>query len=107
MTLLRARRSAPGPGAAPAPARREQAATVEAPSVPLEECLDRFWDIAGSLEDLQAAIEAPPVDAVPVKRLGEPGFWRNSKVDFLAAMTKAYQVVTRASLSAALGAEEA
>jgi hypothetical protein len=38
--------------------------------------------------------------------LGSPGFWRNSKVDFAATLTCAYQSVTEASLAVARGDEE-
>ena len=73
------------------------------PTVPLEAGLDRFWDLASSLNEFQAVIEAPQVDGAAIKRLGSPGFWRNSKVDFVGALTHAYQSVTQASLGVALG----
>jgi uncharacterized Zn finger protein len=99
MTLLRARRSAPEPER-----KAEVKAEVEVePAVPLEECLARYWDMAGSLDDFRAIIEAPRVDGAPVKRLGAPGFWRSSKVDFIATLTHAYQSVTEAGLEVALG----
>ena len=99
MAMLRSRRSAQ------LPERKAEVKTeVEVePTVPLEECLARYWDMAGSLDDFQAVIQAPQVDGVPVKRLGAPGFWRSSKVDFIAALTCAYQSVTEASLDVALG----
>jgi hypothetical protein len=73
---------------------------------PLEASLDRFWDEAGDPDTFQVRIEAPPVDAVPVKRLGAPGFW-HGKADFLALFEAAYQSITQASLAAALGDEDA
>ena len=59
--------------------------------------------MAASPDDFQAVIEAPQVDGAPVKRLGAPGFWRNSKVDFIGTLTRAYQSVTQAGLDMALG----
>ena len=99
MAMLRSRRSAPEPER-----RAEVKTEVEVePTVPLEECLARYWDIADSLDDFQVTIQAPQVDGVPVKRLGAPGFWRSNKVDFIASLTCAYQSVTEASLEVALG----
>lgn len=105
MALLRARRSAPEPVAAKSQRKRDtQARREEAePTVPLKTSLDRFWDLASSQDEFQAIIEAPQVDGAPVKRLGAPGFWRHSKIDFIGALTQAYQSVTQASLGAALG----
>jgi len=105
MAMLRARRSAPVPVATET--RRKRSTKVEPKEVeqaiPLEECLPRFWDMASSLDDFQADIESPRVDGAPVKRLGAPGFWRNSKVDFIGILTHAYQSVTQSSLDVALG----
>jgi uncharacterized Zn finger protein len=105
MALLRARRSSPEPERkAEVKAKAKVKAKVEAePAILLEAGLDRFWDMASNLEEFQAVIEAPQVDGAPVKRLGSPGFWRNSKVDFIGALTHAYQSVTQASLGVALG----
>jgi len=105
MALLRARRSSPAPAADKARRKRDTQARLEEaePTVPLETGLDRFWDLASSLNEFQAVIEAPQVDGAPVKRLGSPGFWRSSKVDFIGTLTHAYQSVTQASLGVALG----
>jgi uncharacterized Zn finger protein len=106
MAMLRARRTAPD--AESETAEETQAQTVESsePVVPLEALLERFWDAAENLEDFRVRIESPAVEAVPVKRLGTPGFWRNTKVDFLDAFARAYHSVTEASLKVALGSEE-
>jgi uncharacterized Zn finger protein len=105
IALLRARRSSPAPAAAERQRKRDtQAKPEEAePAIPLEASLDRFWDVASSLDEFQAVIEAPQVDGAPVKRLGSPGFWRNSKVDFIGTLTRAYQSVTQSSLDVVLG----
>jgi uncharacterized Zn finger protein len=105
MALLRTRRSSPELVAAKSRRKRDAQARPEKtePTVPLETGLDRFWDLASSLNEFRAVIEAPQVDGAPVKRLGAPGFWRNNKVDFIGALTHAYQSVTQASLGVALG----
>jgi uncharacterized Zn finger protein len=107
MTLLRARRSAPEQAAAETRRkRRTKAEPDEAEqAIPLKDDLSRFWDMASSLDDFQAVIQAPQVDGAPVKRLGSPGFWRNSKVDFLGTLTYAYRSITQSSLRVALGKE--
>lgn len=105
MALLRARRSSPAPAAAvPNRKRSTQAEPKEVePAIPLKDCLARFWDMASSVDDFRAVIESPQVDGAPIKRLGAPGFWRNSKVDFIGTLTRAYQSVTQAGLDVALG----
>jgi uncharacterized Zn finger protein len=107
MTLLRARRSAPEQAAAETRRkRRTKAEPDEAEqAIPLKDDLSRFWDMASSLDDFQAVIQAPQVDGAPAKRLGSPGFWRNSKVDFLGTLTYAYRSITQSSLRVALGKE--
>lgn len=103
MAMLRARRTAAEPASEPE-AEEEQAAPAPVEAViPLAECLDRFWSAADSLADFPLHIEAPAVDAIPLKRLGAPGFWRNGRVDFLDLFVRAYRQVTQASLKTALG----
>jgi len=109
VAMLRARRSAPeaeARAAAPPRHKRGRPGVPAEPVIPLEECLERFWDLGESLEDLRVTIQAPAMDAAPVKRLGTPGFWRNTKVDFMSVFTSAYRVITEASLNVALGAED-
>ena len=59
--------------------KRKPRAHIE-PVVPLEKRLDRFWDAADNLEDFIVKIEAPAVDAVPIKRLGMPDFGVRAKL---------------------------
>jgi len=102
IAMLRARRAA----AEPAPAAEETPRPKRAPAepvIPLEKCLDRFWDAAENLDDFAVKIEPPPVDAIPVKRLGTPGFWRDDKTDFLARLARAYRELSQASLETVLG----
>jgi len=104
MAMLRARRSTAEPVQAPAATEGNPPVIAEEPATPLEASLDRFWVCAESLDDLAVSIQAPTVEAVPVKRLGVPGFW-HSKADFLALMTQAYQAITQEALDVALGVE--
>jgi len=106
IAMLRARRAA----AEPAPAAEETPRPKRAPAepvIPLEKCLDRFWDAAENLDDFAVKIEPPPVDAIPVKRLGTPGFWRDDKTDFLARLARAYRELSQASLETVLGNRKA
>jgi uncharacterized Zn finger protein len=103
MAMLRARRTAAEPSPEIVEETKRKPRAPAEPVIPLEKCLDRFWDAVENLDDFAVKIEAPTVDAVPVKRLGAPGFWRDSKVDFIALFARAYKVLTEASLNTALG----
>ncbi|HKV40660.1 MAG TPA: SWIM zinc finger family protein [Blastocatellia bacterium] len=69
---------------------------------PLEDNPDHFWVAGDDFASIRFHIAAPLVDAVPVKRLGEPDFWV-SKPDFIATASKAYRSITAAALDLALG----
>jgi hypothetical protein len=86
-------------------ADREASAPAE-PVVPLAKCIGRFWDGEDDLQDFQVKIQAPAVEAAPIKRLGVPHFWRNANADFIALFARAYGELTQASLEAALGKRE-
>jgi uncharacterized Zn finger protein len=101
--MLRARRSLSVATAVERPSQPTRAR--EEKVVPLEKCLDNFWDVADSLQDFRVEIKAAPVDAAPLKRLGAPGFWRG-KEDFIAAFAGAYQSITEACLDVVRGTEE-
>ncbi len=98
MSALRARRAAPGKGAA----RPEVEAQVEETFAPLEECLEHFWEAGEGLGGLRLAIAAPQVNAALVKRLGAPLFWRD-KPEFMALMDQVYAAITQAALDVAFG----
>lgn len=103
MAMLRARRTATEPEPQPAEETKRKPRAPAEPVVPLQECLDRFWDAADPLDDFVVKIEALAVDAVPIKRLGVPGFWRDSKVDFIALLAHVYKDITTGAIRAALG----
>ena len=50
--------------------RVEKIEIVEEPAVPLDAEIDRFWVMAADLSDVRTTIERPPLDAAPIKRLG-------------------------------------
>ena len=102
--MLRARRAVVA--AETEPAEPEQPSAPAEPVVPLGASLEQFWELAEDLEDFAVSISAPEVDAVPVKRLGSPGFWHNTKIDFLNAMARAYRNISDAAVNAALGEEK-
>ncbi len=46
----------------------------DAPSAPLEDAIDSFWDVGASLDELDTPIEPPPVSCVLLRRLGPSPF---------------------------------
>ncbi|MBI4492118.1 MAG: SWIM zinc finger family protein [Chloroflexi bacterium] len=70
----------------------------------LADLLDAFWSTPASAADLATTFEPPPVDALPVKRLGAPTFWRSQR-DFTALMERAYQAISARALHEAMGNE--
>jgi uncharacterized Zn finger protein len=73
----------------------------EEPSRPLSASLNCFWSAPGGLPDPDVDFTAPEVDALPVKRLGPPPFWR-SKRDFAELMEQAYRAIAQHALELAL-----
>jgi uncharacterized Zn finger protein len=97
MTLLRARRTQSALVEAEATAVEAEPSKIEEPIEPLEDDPDRFWHGTAELIDFRVTIAAPPIDAVPIKRLGSPKFW-HGKQDFVALLTGAYQAIAQAAL---------
>ncbi len=106
VSMLRARRT----GAESVPAKPEPARVVrrkkEKPKpekiVPLAQSLDRFWTAPDPLDDFHVEIKGSPVDALPVKRLGTPGFWRE-RADFLQCFDSAYHDIAGTALALVTG----
>jgi len=97
---LRARRTqgqAEEAAAAPADAAEEAEAPALASVAP-----EAFWTSPVGLPDLTLAFEPPAVDAVPVKRLGSPPFWRAQR-DFAALMEAAYKAIGARARELAMG----
>jgi uncharacterized Zn finger protein len=109
---LRARRTIAEPLSAGAPVPAEsQAALEQAP--PLAEQLAAFWSPGGlappegldplhSMPSIPIAPAPPEALAAPVRRLGEPPFWRG-KPPFGQRASAAYAAIARAALDLALG----
>ncbi len=63
----------------------DTAATAEEPLIeeealsPLPSEPDLFWSLPAGVADAPARIAAPPVDALPFKRLGPPPFWQGRR----------------------------
>jgi uncharacterized Zn finger protein len=104
MAALRARR-ATADTAASQQSAAQPALTAPEPVVPLEQCLERFWERADEATDIQPprfAIAAPPLDAAPIKRLGSPPFW-SGQPSFVTLMSQAYAQIAKAALDVAFG----
>jgi len=72
---LRHKRAAGIQGPGPAPVLSVHIAGVsDAPSAPLEDDLDAFWETGSALEELDTPIEPPPVPCVLLRRLGPSPF---------------------------------
>ncbi len=99
---LRAARVAGAAEPAPAKKRAGRKAQPAAMVRPLTECLDTFWLAGDELETLQFVVTEPPVEAAPVKRLGEPPFWHD-RPDLLPQMETVYRAITKAALTLTLG----
>jgi uncharacterized Zn finger protein len=67
----------------------------------LEESVDRFWEMGTDTESMQFTITRPPVDAAPVKRLGQPPFWKSER-DFISDMESLYRAISEAAIKTAL-----
>ena len=81
----------------------EEAETPET-VMPLEQTLDRFWDLAAPLDGFHVSVRAPQIDMPLLRRLGDPAFFPEAPLQQL--LNPAYQAITRAALDSAF-AEEA
>jgi uncharacterized Zn finger protein len=102
MAALRAARVAGAAKPAPAGKRAARKAQPAVKAKPLSECLDTFWVAGDELETLRFVIAAPPVEAAPIKRLGEPPFWQDSP-RLLPRMESVYRAITKAAMTLTLG----
>ncbi len=105
ITALRARRAA---AASPTPSDEvapETGGDENETVVPLEESLGSFWSVPAGILDTPMDFSAPPIDALPVKRLGPPAFW-HSQPDFATLMEQAYRLIGAYALGVAMGEDE-
>ena len=100
---LRARRAG-GSAAAGETPEEPPAEAPEDTTPPLAESLGAYWSSAADLADLAATFDAPPLDALPVKRLGPAPFWQGPD-DFEALMEDAYQAIGAHAYHLAMGDE--
>jgi uncharacterized Zn finger protein len=100
---LRARRAG-GSAAAEETPEAPPAEEPEDPTPPLAESLGAYWSSAADLADLAATFDAPPLDALPVKRLGPAPFWPGPG-DFEALMEDAYRAIGAHAYHLAMGDE--
>ncbi len=89
IAALRGKRTA---GQMDLPGVTEVAAEEAEPVPPLAQSLDSFWSAPVGLPDPALSFAAPAVDALPIKRLGPPPFWKGKR-DFAALMEEAYRAV--------------
>jgi uncharacterized Zn finger protein len=102
MAALHAARVAGAAEPAPARKRVERKDQSAAKVKPLNECLNSFWEASDELETLSFVIAAPPIEAAPVKRLGEPPFWQD-RPGLLPQMETVYRAITKAVMTLTLG----
>jgi uncharacterized Zn finger protein len=98
---LRARRA----GALPVEdeAAPEQMGDEEEEAVaPLAESLDNFWSAPEDALEMAMDFSSAQVDALPVKRLGAPPFWRGQP-EFMDLMARAYQAIAAHAHRLAMG----
>jgi uncharacterized Zn finger protein len=88
------------PAAAPAPAE----APAE-PAAPLPADPGAFWSGGAVPDDVFGEVEAPPVSAAWVQRLGKFPFWRG-EANLLDALEPVYEEASRRGLDAFLGGEK-
>lgn len=95
IAALRARRSAPGVSTTEA----SVGVPDQAGEVPLEQMLDRYWDLGEGFDELQFKVEAPPVAEAVLKRLGNPA---PEEGDFASAeLARLYRAISQRAIRAA------
>ncbi|HSF15275.1 MAG TPA: hypothetical protein VLK65_06955 [Vicinamibacteria bacterium] len=87
---LRLRRAAEASGQAPVP---EVGSSIE-------EAIERFWKVGGSLDAISFTIEPPAVSASLLKRLGMPSFWK-SHPEIRGSLERLYAKVTERAMALA------
>lgn len=74
-------------------------------AVPLEECLDTFWEAGGELDSFVTDPTTPEVENVILKRLGDAPFTVRGK-NITLILSKVYNTVSAAALQKALEGSE-
>jgi uncharacterized Zn finger protein len=73
-------------------------------TLPLEDCLEHFWDLGLPLENIPVSIRPPAVEMPLLKRLGEAAFIPEPGIE--ALLRAAYQTIGREAIQAAFHEEE-
>jgi len=77
-------------------------ASIHEEGPPFEELLGQFWNGDPEIESMEFSMARPEIDAAPIKRLGQPAFWKG-KGDFLAEMESMYRSISEAAIKTVLG----
>jgi uncharacterized Zn finger protein len=77
----------------------EEAAQEPEPAIPLEDCLDHFWEPGVPLETIPVNIRAPAVEMPLLKRLGEAIFVPEPGIESL--LGEAYRTISQDALRTA------
>jgi uncharacterized Zn finger protein len=72
--------------------------------VPLENCLEHFWELGALLENIPVSIRPPAVEMPLLKRLGEAAFIPDPGIESL--LRAAYHTIGREAIQAAFQEEE-
>jgi uncharacterized Zn finger protein len=102
---LRARRTeAAGTAGGVALAEEPTAYTVDEPALPLEESLENFWRLSGSLEHFPTTMRPPTTPLSVLQRLGQPAFVDQNLEQLLRPL---YEEASRQALALAFQDEGA
>ena len=73
-------------------------------AIPLEDCLEHFWELGMPLENIPVSIRPPAVEMPLLKRLGEAAFIPEPGIESL--LRAAYQTIGREAIRIAFQEEE-
>jgi hypothetical protein len=73
-------------------------------AIPLEGCLEHFWELGMPLENIPVSIRPPAVEMPLLKRLGEAAFIPEPGIESL--LRAAYQTIGREAIRTAFQEEE-
>lgn len=77
---------------------------AEEETVPLEDCLEHFWELGASLENVPVSIRLPAVEMPLLKRLSEAAFVPEPGIESM--LQAAYQAIGQEAIRAAFHEEE-
>jgi uncharacterized Zn finger protein len=101
--LLAALRERRGEAAAAESSEGREQEDDETPAVPLADiAVEDFWRFAAGEPALSFSFEAPPVDALPIKRLGPPSFAPDAAA-FTERLEQLYRIIAEAARRLATG----